>query len=137
MKEQNYFKIGNKKNTYKAEYNSLLEIFKNKKYYLPNDEYFNFSEEEIQKDKQIYGKESYLKNKSLLFLTSLQISEVIFLLNINKFVNSINSYLNSYRKDDLLNKDLKKLQKDFSSLFFIFPVSINNFGIFIQYVKKH
>lgn len=120
--KQNYSKISNQRNSLENEYDILLKTYKNKKYYLPDDEYFNFSEEEIQKDKQVYGKASYLKNKSLLFLTSLQISEVIFLLNINKFVNSINSYLDSYRRDDLLNKDLKKLQKDFSSLFFIFPV---------------
>jgi len=120
--KQNYLKISNKKNILEIEYNKLLQTYKNKEYYLPDDEYFNFSEEKIQRDKQIYGKKSYLKNKSLLFLTSLQISEVIFLLNINKFVSSINSYLDLYRKDDLLEKELEKLQKDFSSLFFIFPV---------------
>lgn len=119
---QVYIQIDNKRTNQKTKYNKLLLIFENKKYHIPNDEYFNLTEKEIQRDEKLYCKDSYLKNKSLLFLISLQISEVVFLKNIDKFASSINNYLDLYSRDDLLIKDLEKLQKNFSSLFFIFPV---------------
>jgi len=121
-KKQKHTIVTNNKNTLETKYNQLLHLYNSIEYNLPDDKYFSFSEEKIQKDEQIYGKKTYLKNKVLLFLISLQISEVVFLLNIDNFTASIDSYLSNYRRKDLLQKDLEKLQKDFSSLFFIFPV---------------
>jgi hypothetical protein len=118
----NLFFLNKKNEDEQTKYDALHEIFRNKEYYIPDDEYFNFSEEKVQRDKQLYGKESYLKNKSLLFLVSLQISEVIFLKNIDKFSNSINEYLEQYRRNDLIDNDLKKLQNNFAALFFVFPL---------------
>ncbi len=86
-----------------------------------NENYYRLCEENIQKN-SLFNKPNYLEKKAQLFKVSIQISEVIFLLNIDKFANEIKFYHDNYAKRDLCNSDKIKLQKAFSAIFYVFPV---------------
>ncbi|WP_418180619.1 AAA domain-containing protein [Aliarcobacter lanthieri] len=100
----------------------LNQKYKNKKYYICDRQFFDLEEDKIQRDEQLYKDERYTKNKSKLFLLALQISENLFIQNIDKFKKSIDGYLNNYKKNSLTENELKQLQNQFSSMFFIFPI---------------
>jgi superfamily I DNA and/or RNA helicase len=63
-----------------------------------------------------------MKNKANLFKLSMQINEILFLLHIDSFSESILFYLDNFKKLNLTDEELKKVQKGFSALFFVFPV---------------
>lgn len=119
---RNLKKINEELENEKSILTELKQKYKNKKYYICDRQFFDLEENKIQKDEQLYSSKRYTENKSKLFLLALQISENLFIQNIDKFKNSIDGYLNNYRKNNLSENELEQLQNQFSSIFFMFPI---------------
>lgn len=114
----------------KSEYQKYEEYFKilekinearKKEYEICDNTFFSKDEKELQAS-SLYAKKSYMKNKASLFKLSMQINEVLFLLNIDSLSESIFFYLDNFKKLNLTDEELKKVRKGFSALFFVFPV---------------
>ena len=120
-KENEYNEKLNEFNTLQIKYKKLKNLYDNKDYEVNDERFYTSDEEKLQKS-SLYNKESYLKNKALLFKISMQVNEVLFLLNMDNFVKSTTYYLKNYSKKNLNSKEQEKLQNSFSALFFLFPV---------------
>lgn len=98
--------------------------------HINNDTFYERSEEELQKS-SLYSEEAYMKGKTQLFVLSIQIQEVLFLMNFNKFCKSIESYLEDYKKP--LLHDIKR---NFSALSFVLPVVSTSLASSYQMFKN-
>jgi len=103
----------------------LIKEIENKKesikYNLADNNFFSKKEKELQLS-SLYAKDSYLKIKAKIFKISLQLNEILFLKNIEKFSNQILFYIKNITKKDMTDKELEQFKNGFSCLSFIFPV---------------
>jgi len=120
-KENSYINNANKLNILLKNYEKLNDLYQNRKYYINNNNFYNQEEKVLQKC-SLYAKNSYLKNKAKLFKVSMQINELLFLMNIDNFMNAIRFYLENYSKKNLNTKEKEKFRNAFSAMFFLFPV---------------
>jgi hypothetical protein len=124
--KENQEKIENIKHNLPNDEKKLKTLEKIKEYQsklnLNTDDFYNQNENQIQLS-TLYNDEEYQKYKAKLFGLAMQLSEIFFLLNSEKILSAIDSFLSDHKK--LYNKDQKekkKLQRDFSSLFLLMPV---------------
>jgi len=138
-KENGYIDNKNKLNILLKDYKKLHSLYQKRKYHINNNDFYNQEEKVLQKC-SLYAKDGYLKNKAKLFKISMQINELLFLMNIDNFMNSIKYYLENYSKKNLNTKEKEKLQNAFSALFFLFPVVSTTLASsynMLQHIKEY
>lgn len=97
------------------------EMDRKRDYFLPNDEFFTQSYEDMQLN-GIYQKQIYQLNKAKLFFVSMQILEALYIKNMSILKENVKYYFDNKSRKDLSKKEEALIENGFYSLFFITPV---------------